>query len=176
MTAKREFLWPYAAGLVAPIAYFFLWSQLSHAPSEESLSNAVEGTLSVAGILVGFLATAKALLFAVPDRRAIQFLKDSGGFEGLVRLLFTDIVLWLMTAVSALILFFAGTDMLLGVKRPLIGFWLYLPMAGLFAFLRSMMSFSSVLRSASRSERGKRSTKAPPPAPEALGAAPGDQP
>lgn len=137
---------PFLLALLAPAAYFFFWRQTNHAPSGSGLSALTEGVLNISGILIGFLATAKALLFAVPDRRAIRFIKQSGAFAGLTDYLFLDIIVWLVTAISALVLVFAGEEMVLGARRVLMGFWVYLPAAGLFAFWRSMYLFAKFLR------------------------------
>lgn len=158
MTAEKH--GPYLLALVAPAVYFVAVWKFSFAPTGESLEKLFGGTLDLASILVGFLSTSKALLFAVPDRRAIRFLKEAGAFAGLVGYLFGDIVVWLVTALSALALVFLQDQFSLPSLRVFAGLWIYLPAAGALAFTRSMFLFSTFLKR-SATEDGKLRQAAP---------------
>jgi hypothetical protein len=153
MDRKFERYFPFILALIAPVAYFGIWRFFSHAPSRDGIGKLTAGILSLSGILVGFLATAEALLYALPDRRAIKFLREAGALSDLINYLFTDIMLWLITAITALVLVFIGGELRLGPLRNITGLWLILPMAGVFGLVRSMYIFAKFLRlSASASD------------------------
>ena len=146
MGRSVERYFPLVLSFVAPLAFFGFWFGLSQPPSEAGLSRLTEGILNLAGILVGFLATAKALLYALPDRRAIKFLRDAGALSDLVDYLFVDIMVWLITAITALIFVFVGPELRVAVQRAAIGIWLFLPMWGVLGFARSMYIFTKFLK------------------------------
>jgi hypothetical protein len=141
-----ERYFPVVLALIAPVAYFGIWRLVSHAPSLQGIGKLTGGILSLAGILVGFLATAQALLYALPDRRAIKFLREAGALSDLVTYLFTDIIVWLVTAITALVLLFIGGELLGSALRILTGMWLLLPMWGIVGLVRSMYIFAKFLR------------------------------
>lgn len=141
-----ERYFPLILALIAPAVYFGVWKLFSHSPSTDGIGKLTEGILSLAGILVGFLATAQALLYALPDRRAIKFLREAGALSDLVTYLFTDIIVWLVTAISALVLLFVGGELREGALRIVTGLWLVLPMWGIVGLVRSMYIFAKFLR------------------------------
>lgn len=152
MNQTSERWMPFVLAVAAPLIFFILRRFSSFSPSEATLQTVTESVLNLSGILVGFLATAKALLFALPDRRAVQIFKESHGFEGLVTLLFSDIAVWLLSAITSLILMFVmdWKTVSLSDKQNAVGLWLYFPAAGLLSMWRSMRIFSKVLKTASR--------------------------
>lgn len=164
MTKFWERFGPFIVAAAAPAAYFGLAERFEFSPSAENLEKLVEGVLNLAGILVGFLATSKALLFAVPDRKSIRLLKEMGAFSLLVGYLFSDILIWLAVAISALTLIFVQGAMELETLRQIVGYWLYLPGVGVMGFCRSMYLFFRFLRFSSDRE-GAPAAAASPPAP-----------
>jgi len=147
MSNNRERYLPIVvASLGAPAIYFSLWKAFGHRPSVEGLGNLTNGTLNLAGILVGFLATSLALLYALPDRRSIKFLRQAGALADLVTYLFGDIIVWLMTAISALVIICIYKDLTESFFRVLMGFWIILPGCGVAGFMRSMSIFAKFLK------------------------------
>ncbi len=81
--------------------------------------------INVSGILIGFMATAKAILVSIQNRRVIQFLRESGAYAMLIA--------YIMSAIRGcflvLVLSAAGTlvDLAsfrwLGLVHLAIGFW-----------------------------------------------------
>lgn len=151
MGRKRERWFPPVLAILAPGIYFGGWALFNHAPSSLSLSNLTKGILDLADILVGFLATSKALLYAIPDRRAIKFLREAGALSDLADYLFVDVMVWLFTAISALVLVFLDPDIMLPIQRIVVGVWLFLPMWGVLGFIRSMYIFAKFLKLSSKS-------------------------
>jgi hypothetical protein len=146
MTRRQENAFPWVAATAAPVIYFGAWKLLSLVPSQAGIDKLVSGVLSLSGILVGFLATTNALMFAVPDRRALKLLKQLGAFSGIARHLFFDIQIWFIAAISSLVLIFT-MDRLASLHnlRVIIGYWLYLPAVGLVGLWQAMSLFRKFL-------------------------------
>jgi len=61
-------------GIVAFVASFWLVSE-AHLPSSESIRDLLTAVINVSAIAVGFLATAKSILFSIEKKRVIRQLK-----------------------------------------------------------------------------------------------------
>jgi hypothetical protein len=149
--AKVEKYTPCLLALAAPASYFYAWHGMSHGPSADSLNKVAEVIVGLSGIIVGFLATATALLYALPDRNAVQFLKETHAIDMLRGYMLTDVFIGLATAVTAIVLVLIGPNTKLFVMRVVVGWWLYLPMLSILGFGRSMFVLSSFLRVVDRS-------------------------
>jgi hypothetical protein len=146
MGRRLERHFPLLLALIAPAVYFGLWKLHIYIPTCLGIAKLTDGVLDFAGNLVGFLATAQALLYALPDRRAIKFLREAGALGDLVTYLFTDIIVWLLTAVGALGLQFVSAGVQDNTQRITAGIWLLFPVWGVLGLVRSMYIFAKFLK------------------------------
>lgn len=140
-----EQLFPWIGALVAPLLYFCFWGFLGIAPKADGIAKLTSGVLSLSGILVGFLATTNALMFALPDRPTLKRAKQLKAFSGLVDYLFFDLSVWFAAATTSLILVFSEDRINLHPLRLAIGLWIYIPALGLFGTWRTMSIYKYFL-------------------------------
>jgi tellurite resistance protein TehA-like permease len=67
--------------------------------SREGFKDVLQATVNLSAILIGFLATAKSILFTIGDRETVRAMKKSGHWAVLIRYMMTAIYAALILAV-----------------------------------------------------------------------------
>lgn len=144
MKATIERWLPFVVGLAGSVVvYLYLpATQTLNSPRWERLFS---DAATLGGIIVGFVATAKAILFVLPDRPAIQFLRDSGHLRRLVRFLFADIRIWLFVCVTGVALSVAGVKLPPPWARVNLMIWAWALLSAVVCFIRSIRLVSQLL-------------------------------
>ena len=126
---QREKYWPYAATAVVALAWHYcLYSRFPEEPNDLMLAT---GTASA--VLIGFLATAKAIILGLTGTPVFKALKDSGYHTILFRYLFEATATGLLLLVLSVVGFFFPKD-----KMPLWfdHLWVIAAASALFTFMR----------------------------------------
>lgn len=83
MILALERFYPIVCGIIAAAAYMLIPAARDYR-MPESISALMAAVVSVGGISVGFLATAKSILVSIDDREIIKKLKQSGYYRRIV--------------------------------------------------------------------------------------------
>lgn len=145
-----ERAWPWTVGSIGPVAGTIVIGACGARLDRESVASLLEGVAQLGGVLVGFTSTAQGLIFALPDRQSIKFVKAAGGIARLARYLFDDIVVWLAATVLAISLRVALPEQISPALGILLIVWSYLPVTGVLTTWRSANYTSKLLRLASQ--------------------------
>lgn len=145
---KREWerRYPYIGGLAGPGVAVLVVSGGGYNATSEQLSAALVGAGTLGGVMVGFLATALAILFALPDRSAVQYLAKMGGLQNIIAYLSEAIYGWLAVTLASLVAGFVlpVLDSVSAYAALLI--WSYLGLMALLAFYRAVTLVGDTLR------------------------------
>lgn len=101
-----ENCYPLVGGLAVGGVYLSVGSLRDYV-MPDTISNLLAAVVSVGGIAVGFLATAKSILIAVDDRPIVERMKEAKIYRRVLRY-FRAAIFWsfLLTVVSVVALFF----------------------------------------------------------------------
>jgi len=125
--ARRRKLYraaPYIFGVVLASIYGF---GLSHLEPPASVKDLLSAVLNVAAIAVGFLSTAKSILFSIENKKAIKQFKQSGRWETLLKTMLAA-VHWSMSLAAM-----SGVCLLVFEPGP--GKWWWMPRVALIAWV-----------------------------------------
>lgn len=151
MKALTERLYPYILAILAPLVVCLLWFfELS--PQSVQLAQIFDKVTGLGGIIVGFLATALAILFTLPDGPAVRFLRRNKGLSQMVAYLEAAIGWWLLvTLISILMLLFLPDIRRNGWLGWAGLLWSYIVGVSILLFYRAARLIGSLLRSLAQS-------------------------
>lgn len=137
-----ERLRPPLAGAAGTLAYVLMCHNRDFPTSTRDLFPA---TLNISAITIGFMATAKSIMFSVGDTRRIRLLKQHGSYYHLVDSLVSAInwsfLLALASAACLLV------DLKWHYSWTFIGGWLFCAIVAGVWFYQVIHAFASILRS-----------------------------
>ena len=144
MSLWVEKWYPYLGGLIVFICY-----QLFIRPIFvlSSFCNLFSAVVSVSGIAIGFLATAKSILFSIQNRRVIKQLKDQNLYNLLIKYIMSAIRICFMLALIS------AAGLLIDEKNPpswlpsAFSFWVFLSTVTTLSCYRVIQLFSKILTS-----------------------------
>jgi hypothetical protein len=145
MTLTWEKRYPVVAAALVAAIYYYADPRLQLPPPPRDLMAVV---VSVSAIAIGFLATAKAILFTIQDRTVIKYFKDSARYTILV-----DYLMWaiywsfLSAGLSTLALFFDLTKLNWWAIRVGMTVWVFLAAIATLSYFRVLRIFGLILRS-----------------------------
>jgi hypothetical protein len=120
--------YPYFGSLLAVGIWWWLGK-----PFPTDVKEFLAAALTFAAILTGFLATAQAILMALPAESVMGQIKSSGYIDELIRYMREAFIGMLLFAIINLIGFFFDTRHLPSMFAP---FWVFFAALSLFAFSR----------------------------------------
>jgi hypothetical protein len=145
MTLIWEKRYPAVVAAAVAAAYFYADRRYQLAAPQRDLMGVV---VSVSAIAVGFLATAKAILFTIQDRTVIKYFKDSDRYTTLVDYLMGAIYWSFFSAgLSTLALFFDLTKLNWWECRFGMTIWVFLVVVATLSYFRVLRIFGLILRS-----------------------------
>lgn len=97
-SGKLERWYPVVGGLL--LACVFAWVQTRWVLRLE-IKDLMGAVINVSAILVGFISTAKAILFSLPHSKRLKQIQQAGKFADLVSYMMTSIYLGLLTAAAS---------------------------------------------------------------------------
>jgi hypothetical protein len=145
MTLTWEKRYPVVIAAASAAVYYYADLRFQLPPPSRDLMGVV---VSVSAIAVGFLATAKSILFTIQDRTVIKYFKDSARYTTLV-----DYLMWaihwsfLSAGLSTLALFFDLNKLNWWVVRVGMTAWVFLVIVATFSYFRVLRIFGLILRS-----------------------------
>ncbi|MHB9108550.1 MAG: hypothetical protein ACYDCO_15950 [Armatimonadota bacterium] len=113
--ARDERVYPYIVGAVIAVGSFLILQFAFHERQfPETFKDLLGAAVNVSAISIGFLATAKSIVFSMEDRRIIRILKEAN--------LYNVFIGYFMSAIhwSFLLSILSAAILLLGVKEPTI--------------------------------------------------------
>ena len=145
MTLAFEKKYPLVLATLCAGIYYFAHLRLHLAAPSRDLMGVV---VSVSAITIGFLATAKAILFTIQDRTVIKYFKDSNRYTILVDYLMGAIYWSFFCAgLSTVALLFDLGALNWWTCRIGMTVWVFFVVLATFSYLRVLRIFGLVLRS-----------------------------
>ncbi len=138
-----ERTYPYALGVVAAAIF---WWPLQTPDVPPTAINLLTAIISVAGIAVGFLMSAEAILLSLDESRVIRQLRQVGHYDLLISYLNEAILFsFALATLSAIGLFvdFKQTCW----PAPVVCLWMFVAAAAGCCYFRVIRIFSRILRS-----------------------------
>lgn len=105
-----------------------------------------EGMLGFQGILVGFLATAKSIIFSVESRPFIQEMKKTVVYKKLINYFMDAINASFISACLSIICLVVNFDIFKPWHFVLISFWVFFSTLSLLSSYRVISKFSKILK------------------------------
>lgn len=142
--------YPLALGIIAAILYRF--TPASEYQPPETLSALMAAVVSVGGIFVGFLATAKSILVSIDDKEIVKKLKKARYYRAVIAYIRLAI-LWSFAltiySAAALLVDFKGTQATPFQWQPwhatLFSVWIFLLVGSIASYYRVAQIFYGVL-------------------------------
>ena len=141
---KEAFLyaWPIIASAVLSGAYLSYMRTKTIPPSARELLSA---TLNISAIIVGFLGTAKSILFALVDTDRIKVLKMHGSYMNMISYLIFAITCSMLLAI------FTACCLLIDMQNEhtyvYAAVWLFMASLSACSFYQVILTLNSLLRS-----------------------------
>lgn len=111
---------PYIIGMVFGLIWTFIFAEKDLPLKVEDL---IKSMINVYAVIIGFLATALALLFAIDDRSVIKFLRENFLYKRFVRYFFEAIVCLSIALVFSSLLIVHTFDMSSLLTKALVNIW-----------------------------------------------------
>lgn len=149
-SAQREQAWPYCAGVLVTLAWWYLLHGTFPADPSDLLS--ASGTIS--SVLIGFLATAKAIIMSASNSPTYQHIRNIGYADRLMDFIRSAIYAGLVFLVFATLGFFIDWNIndpdrweTIGIVSYKAG-WVLSGSIGLFLYARIISLIFRVLKNA----------------------------
>lgn len=142
MDERTERAYPLVAGILSGVIFLVACRDIVLPKSTKDLLTAA---LTIGSITIGFVATAKSILFSIEQKQIIRILKDAGKFKVLVQYLMAA-VHWSF-AWAAL----SGLGLLIDFETPalwhtwIFSIWIWFTMTACLTYYRVIKMFSLIL-------------------------------
>lgn len=142
MNERTERWYPFVAGLLTGIIFLIA---CRNCELPKSVKDLLTAALTIGSITIGFVATAKSILFSIEQKRIIRILKDVSKFKVLVRYLMAAIH-WSF-AWAAL----SGLGLLIDFESPalwhtwIFSIWVWFTVTACLTYYRVIKMFSLIL-------------------------------
>lgn len=133
--------------VLAGVALLVAWFAFPHLPHTGHAEPLLSSTINLAGIAIGFLATAKAIVYSLGSSRLMKAYRDLGYTKHLADY-FMSAIYWsfFLAALSAACLVLRGSVPHMA-KLGLEAVWVAILVGALAAYHRILMIFQLILRS-----------------------------
>jgi hypothetical protein len=132
----REDLYPWVLGVSGPVILFAYERLCVHSLEPSAITQLLSGALTIEGVIVGFVATILAILFALPGGAATEAIKATKHFARLVGFAQQTIYVSLVVTCSALTLLVVQSPQTPQWFHWALLAWVYLLAAALLTFQR----------------------------------------
>jgi hypothetical protein len=150
--AASERMLPWVFGATLPVlnllAVNCVWPQLN---SPDRVVELVGSVVTFAGVLIGFLATAKSLLFVLPRDSEVRRSSRSGELDLLLVGLLISIYLWFAVATIGLVLGFIASELSAVALLGCASVWLYFVGTASLQFVSAIRTLSRLLAAVTKS-------------------------
>lgn len=142
MNERAERFYPLVTGLTIGLLFLVLyWNSVL----PKSVKDLLTAALTIGSISIGFLATAKSILFSMEQKKVIRILKDVGKFRVLVKYLMSAVHWSFFWAVLS------GIGLLIDFDSPaawhprIFSLWVAITVTACLSYYRVVSMFSAVL-------------------------------
>lgn len=142
-----ERCYPVLLGIIAAAIYLSV-PQARNYRMPESLAALMAAVVSIGGISVGFLATAKSILVTIDDKAIIQKLKKAGYYKRIVKYLLAGIkwsFLLTLWSAAALLVDLKGTMAWTWLHAAGFAVWVFLAVTATLSYYRIINIFYAIL-------------------------------
>jgi len=134
---------PWVAATIVTGVYLYFFREYQLPPKVNNLYSSV---VTICAVSIGFLATAKSILFAVHDSEIIRWIKRAGLYDLMINYIMTAIHLCFILAIySAIELVFDTSWINVSPSLPF-ALWLFLSWVSLLSCYRVIYLLSKILR------------------------------
>lgn len=147
-SARFERWWPFGISTAATIG-LCMWLRDTH-DWPGSVKDLFSATLNISAIMIGFLATAKSIMFSLGDTRRLRDMRNSGHFDKLIGYLMRSTFWAFVMAMSS------ALNVILYPKTyplPTLGAWVFSIVATITCFYQVVSLLGMLLRDKGREEQ-----------------------